>query len=516
MRLIACLVVMAVPLAAAERALSLRDAVRLACESSPDLAIERANRGSAEAAVLSAQGTFDPVLRAVGALRRATIPTGSALESPTGRLDERQHTQSLAFVQRLPWQGTRFEASFENSRSATNNPFFALNPYWVPRATATLTVPLARGRRTDAERTALLVRRGEATVVASESETRLAELIGRVEAAYWDLAGAREMLAAAALPLELARQADDATSRLIAQGELPEAERSGSTAEVARRLEAVAATQGRVHQAENALKQLLAATVDDPLWADSLALVDAQAPVASEDIGEAVRTALARRPELRTLHERANVQAAEQEAAMDSQKPQVDLTLTYVAQGLAGRAVPQLDPTFPVAVGVPRQLTGSFGRAFSQLTQGNYPTFQAGLTIDWPLRNRAAQGRMRQVAWEAERLRQERRRTELAIVAEVRQALAALAAGRTQLRAAEEAAEASSARLASEWRLFVQGETTNLALNTRRNEMAEARERTAILRRAINLAAAELRRATAAGPAEFQVQREALPHRLAK
>lgn len=136
------LLFVAAPKLAAERSLSLEEAVQLAIAQSPDAAIERTRTEEGAGAYLAARGAFQPTIKLKSLFQRATLPTSSALEGPGGRLDQHFNSQGIAIQERLPWRGITLEASLDSTRTSTSSPFFSLNPYYAPQSTQSLFIPL--------------------------------------------------------------------------------------------------------------------------------------------------------------------------------------------------------------------------------------------------------------------------------------------------------------------------------------------------------------------------------------
>ncbi len=485
-------------LMAQPRELSLREAVALALEANPEIQIERTRRDSAGALLRAAQGAFDPALRLEVQRRSARNPAASILEGANGRVDIKEWRPAAVVRQKLPWSGASWEAGWEWSRTSTTNPFSSLNPYYSPRATLGVNLPLGRFRATDRERTEVKVRQRERTLAAAEFELKLIDIAARTEAAYWAWVAARAGLAAARESVALAREAATSTERLVKEGDAAEAERAGARAALARREESAAAAQEEMERAEIALRMLLTRDSSDRLWSETWAPGDLSATPVSLAEAEALQAAR-RRPELRSSDVREQTAELQAKLAREYGKPAVDLNFSYASQGLAGREV--LDssnqiPGFPPLT-VPPLLVGGFGQATRQVFRNRFPVYQAGISIDLPLRNRSARGQMQDAELALRRTRWERVQLEKLLSVEVRQIYATLRAAESRTRAARAAAEAAMERLRSELRLLREGQANNLSVNVRQSEAAETSQLLVNAERGWNLAQAELRRVTA-------------------
>lgn len=483
--------------------LTLREAVQRAIAASPEVEAERITVQRSRALAQAARGIFDPVIRVGGELRRETRPSSSVLEAPSGRLDEHVASGSAGLAQRLPWRGLLFDSAVENTRLSSTNPFLGLNPYYTPRLQLGLTLPLLRGASTDAERTELLIRKREVTASRADLEARLADVVSRVATAYWQLVAARQFQVVAEQTLESATESLRSTERLVREGEQAETELSGARGQVARSEEALASARGAVRQAQQALQALLAASAGDPILESVLIPSEQAAQPDEAPLPELLAKALGNRAELRALAQRVSVQADRTRLAANERLPRADVQLRYVSQGLSGRENVTPGTTLPGVPGsgldfgrLPLGFSGGPWLGFGQIGDNRFPTYAGSIRLELPLRNRAADGRYAEAVLAERQAKLQGEQLRIQVALEVRQASAALSAARERMLAAERAEQASAQRLAGELRLFREGQSTNLNLNVRQNELAESRQLVVRAREVFNTAATELTRAT--------------------
>jgi len=210
---------------------------------------------------------------------------------------------------------------------------------------------------------------------------------------------------------------------------------------------------------------------------------------------------MGRRPELKEIDANLAANDVEHRQNADLVKPQMNLAVNYSLAGLAGTAKPGMDPFTAVAVPVyqrvdalsasaglpalvapstgtlPGSVVGGYGSSLANLFGAKYQSVSAGITFDFTVHNHAAQANLASTAIAQKRLALMRARAEQAIAAQVRDALQALETGRQRMRAAVAGERAAKDKLASETRLFANGESTNFLVLTRQNEYSEARRR---------------------------------------
>jgi len=302
-------------------------------------------------------------------------------------------------------------------------------------------------------------------------------------------------------------------------------------AELERREGDVLVAMENVNRSQNVLKQLLLPDRKDTLWSESFKPSDtADLRPNSIQLEDALQKALASRPELEQIGLQEEVNAIEVAYSRDQVKPQVDLLANYLSTGLAGSLLNQINPFTaqnqlvfsrlnelsalaglppiepPVQGSIPPNLVGAYGDSLSNLFQQKYRTFQTGITINLPLRNRTAEANLGRSLASGRQLQTLRHRVEQLVEADVRNALQAVATAEKRVESAGAGRTASQAQLESEERRFRVGETTNFFVLTRQNQLSEARSREMRALADHNIAVAQLQRAIAATLETFNIQ----------
>jgi HAE1 family hydrophobic/amphiphilic exporter-1 len=501
-----------------ERKLTLQEAVAMALSNNLDIEIRRADTASALAAVRGARGFFDPSFRWMPLAEARNTPAGSVLQAATGKLSENFWTQNFYYNQRLPWQGSGFQASFENGRQTSNNPFITLNPMFTSRLVLAFTQPLLRNRKVDPQRAELEVRRKQQDLSETELKLRTIDVITNVEQAYWTLVSARQDAQVRADTVEWAREQLERNRRMIDAGTLAPVELAAAEAELQRRLDTWYSSLQAITEAENALKVLIASDRQAPIWGDVIVPVDISTlePVPTDDLRPLVGQALGSRLELEATETQREINQVQRELAENQTKPQVNLVAQYVSTGLAGSLRPDENPfsasnvalyqrlnrlsaeaglppvEAPGFGSLPGQLVGGYGSTLANLFGGRYQGVQAGLQIDFTFRNNAAEAQLAQTVIGERRIRLQRDQVSQGIEAQVRNAAQAIQTARQRIAAAEASVRAAKEKLDSETRLFQTGESTNFLVLTRQNEYTDSRHRLLVAQLDFNRAVARL------------------------
>lgn len=500
-----------------ETRLTLKEAVEMALQNNLEIEIERTNQQIASEQIRAALGSFDPVFRWNPLYNRQNQPTPSPLAGVNGVLADRIHQQNFLFQGRTPWAGGTAAGAFDNSRQATNNPFVNLTPYYTTRLTLSYTQPLLRGRKLDAQRNEIRIRRKSLNISETDFQIRAIDIVARVEQAYWDLVAARQDVNVTQQAVQLAQEQLDRNQRMIDSGTLAPVEISASRAELERRKDLFFTSNGILNEVENNLKSLLAPNRGAAIWGDQIIPTDLRSGDAPEvtDIRSTVDQAVARRPELKQLGLRMESNDFDKQLARELSKPRVDIVANYINAGLAGTLNTAPNPfsagtlaqvnrlnelstlaglgPLPGGPGfgtVPDSLIGGYGSALSNLFGGSYQSVQVGLNIDVTFRNRTAKAQEATAEIQSRRLKLERTRWEQAIEAQVRNSAQAIQTAKQRIAAATASETAAREKLESETRLFQTGESTNFLVLTRQNEFLDARRRAVVAQLELNKASA--------------------------
>lgn len=482
-----------------QKRLMLKDAIEMALQNNLDLQIEKTNTVLSRSQYKQTFGVWDPVLGYRPNMSYNVTPTSSPLQAADGRLVDRNFSNNFTFSQKTPWTGTRLDATFNNSRVSTSNPFSGLNPYTQSTLGLNLSQPLLRGRRIDNDRNQIRLRRKQVDVSEADYELRVISVVTLVTQAYWDLVAARQDIDVKKQSVDLATDQYERSKRQIEAGTLAPVELSGALSELERRQDTYYSSIGLLTEVENNLKTYLAGGRDQSIWDEELIPVETSsvAPPALDDLKGIIKAAVDRRPELKSLRLRLEANEYTKDLAKNQLLPGASLVAGFTMAGLAGSRNPTPNPFFGGTSGanVPPAFIGGYGTTLSSLFGQSYTGWQAGLQIDWTVRNRAAQEGVAQANLSERSLTLQRARSEQQIESEVRNALQALRTAEQRIVAAEASVKAAKEKLDSEQRLFDTGESTNFLVLTRQNEFADSQRRSLVAKLDFNKAIARLQQA---------------------
>ena len=417
-------------------ALSLDDVIRSVVDRYPLLRAAELEQSVAAADLLSAEGGFDPSIRA----RATSIATGPYTSD---------RVEAFAEVPTALW-GTRFFAGYRVSRG--DFPVYdgkqVTGDYGEARAG--LQVPLWRDGPIDRRRAAL--RRAELGIDAARlgvGQQRI-EIVRAASLRYWDWVAAGHRVNVARDNLAIAVTRDSALAIRVEHGDIPAFERAENERVIHQRTAQVAVAERSLQNASIELSLYLRAADGSPTRPDSSRLPDAFPDIAPlhGDSRTTEESALARRPELRRI-DLMQEQARVDRALWNNQRK---LALDVVAAGAKDFG----------AVSDPR-----LGKPELELT----------LLIDIPLWTRPQDGRVQAADAALARLSHQSRFARDRVLADVRDARSALDMSVERIAATRKEVVTSRQLVQMERQRFELGEGTLLIVNLREQSLVEAQQR---------------------------------------
>lgn len=402
----------------------------------------------------------------------------------------------------LPYLGGTYKLDFASSRQSTDSSFVTLNPQFPTSVNLNLTQPLWRGLRFDANRYRLQVAQKTVLLSNEQLRQRVIETVTQAIVAYWELDYAYRNLAVQIEAVRLAEQQDLSNRRQVKQGILAPVDVIQTQTQISTFEQSVFTAQEGLTRAENILKQLILATRNDPEW--SLALIPATPlDLASEVplLSDALKEAIAGRPEIAEAKTNIQINGLDMRLSREQAKPQINAVATISAQGLSGHALPLVSnpllQDFGLTGTLPAIFPGGYTQSLNNIANGIFPTVQVGVQMSLPIRNRTALAQVSVSAAEGKRLAAQQQMVEMAVEADVRNALQSVAAARSRLGSAESASTFADEQYLSEQRQFRAGTSSVFLVLQRQTDLIAARSREIRAKADMGNALADLDRATA-------------------
>src|SRR5436853_152242 len=478
-----------------QQLMTLQDVIRLALGKNLDIESFRQSVRIAQFNLFASRGVYDITTTADINFRDATSPVtqlfagGGTAASITNKVI----TYNLINTRPIEVGGGFAEVDFLNTRVTTSSPESRLNNQYNPSLTLAYTQPLMRNLHYDANRRSIELAKKSLDISDSQFRQRVIEIINSTQRAYWDLVFAIENEKIARDTVEVTRvQLENNRKQVEAGTVAPIDLRSTEAALEARKGDVITALQG-VTTAENALKNLIINDQTDKLWTAQVIPTDQpQTGKSTVNLDEAFRLALKNRPELEQMQFQTQQKDIDLKYFKNQLKPQVDLVGIYGNTGTAGVAT----GAGGLGTFIPDRFVGGYFGALSNLFSQDFRTFQIGLRLSIPWRNRIAEANYGRTLAESRQLDARQRQLVQQVLVDVRNALQAVEAAQQRVQAAEAGEVASDAQLAGEVERFRAGLSTNFFVLQRQSELAVAKGNTVRARTDYNKALADLQRIT--------------------
>ncbi len=447
------------------------EAVRMAVDNNPDLAVSRYDPAISETDVAAARSVFLPTLES--GLRR-----NSQLLPPVDLFGGAEGTKSafwsgnLGLRQQLPWGGGSYLFNWDSSRTTSNSIISSFDPALASSLQVVFSQPLLRDFRIDPARAQLELSRRNVEI----ADTRLIETSvntkANAERAYWLLVSAIALVGVQQRSLELALELERTNRARVEVGQSPPLDMVAAQAEVAQRRENVIVARTRAREAEDLLRTVAVDSKRDDFWSLRLEPVDAvPAGGAPPDVDAAVRRALAERTDL--LRARKEIQNAETTLGLSRSQTLPDLRVeaNYLTNGAGGSRLLRTGD-FPGTI-VGTQVT-SFGNVLGQMVTADYPTWTLGLALSYPLGNSTAQAALARSRIERDQSAARLRSLELVAVRQVRDAALRLEQNQQRIETTRLGRTLAEQRLDAEQQRFEVGLSTSFLVIQAQRDLAVA------------------------------------------
>lgn len=505
--------------------ITLSEVIQRVLANDPDIAVSRIVKEEAVLNLRGARGVFDPRLGFTGHDSRVITPATSSLSGATnGKLTQKELLADPSLSGATPVFGGTYKLDFSSARQQTDSTFNTVNPQYPVSLALNLTQPLWRGLMYDDNRHRIEVAKKNVELSEEQFRQKTIERITLAVQSYRELEFAYRNFAVQTEGVRLAERQDAGNRRQVEQGLLAPVDVVQTQTQIATFRQNLFAAQSALTAAENALKVLMLPDRSDLMW--GMALIPDGPPEPRDPappLEQAVKQALAARPELKEAALSIEVNRLDSKLAHDQTKPQVDAYAMLSANGIAGQVIPPsganpfaaafsplinqinalsaqsgIPPLGPIAFGsggVPPLFVGGYGQALSALGTGHFTTAVVGVNVSLPLRNRTATAAAAVDAAEERRLRTQRRQMEMLVEQDVRNALQAVASAEERLHAATDATRYSDDQYQSEQRQFQAGASTVFLVLQRQTGLIAARTQQARAEADLGEARANLDRA---------------------
>src|SRR6202046_2002615 len=334
--------------------------------------------------------SFDPTLTLLGSAAHTTSPQSNTILTGTTALI--QQTRTFQAVYNENWDfGLGAQFTYYNQYTNVNSALFAIDPYTTGYLDLQITQNLLYGFGSAVNGRNIRVQKNNIKVSNLQFRQQVATTVSSVLNLYWDLvefwqdvlARQRGLAAAQALPANNRKQSEAGT---LAPIEVTRAE-----AQVYVSQQDLLVSQTNLLQQETVLKNALSRNgIANSTLIDAHVIPLAPITIPTRDetppVNQLVEEALANRSEI--AQSRLNIDSDKLNLVgiKNALKPTLQAFAELTNNGLTGTLTPLGAQTPGVAY-----LAGGYGNLLGEMFRRNYPNYSAGIALNIPLRNRAAQ-----------------------------------------------------------------------------------------------------------------------------
>ena len=449
--------------------LSVGDLINLIIQNNLDVGVNRLTPLSSRYLIETMYLPFEPTLHLQASVTRNTSPATSQLIGAQS-LSTLGGAYSLGFSQALD-TGTTLGVDFVMNRNSSNSAFNTFNPSYTGLLRYSFSQHLLKDYGRVNNRRQIRVAQNNQKISETQFERQLIDLVAQAQRGYWDLVFAAEDIKVKQRSMDLAQKTLSDNEIQVRIGTLAPIDVVQAESEVAnRRVQYVTSTYTEV-QTQDQVKKLITSQGDPGLILAKLIpsqVVPKPQPSDVPPVEQAIKIALENRPEIKQLQLDLQNKKIDLEYTKNQLLPAVDLFAAYNQNGVGGKETIRsgFGPTAPIVA----QSEGSIFDAFGQLFGYGYTGYSVGLSVQIPLRNRAAQGENAR-AMTDERIAEQKITSQAQQIAlEVRNALTQVDMNRARIEAATKARELSERRLEAEQKKFDLGASTiRFVLEEQRN-----------------------------------------------
>jgi outer membrane protein TolC len=448
--------------------LSLKAYLDLVVANNTDIAVQRLSIEVPKNAIQRAFGIFDPTINSSFNATRATTPATNQLQG-AAVVSQLNQPFSMRFQELLPTSTTVF-SQLNWSKLGTNDTFAIFNPAYTNTWQMGFTQPLMRNRGSYITKLPITIARATRQQQEFSVRDALLRLLVTAEGAYWDVISARENLKVNQAALKLAQASLERTNREIELGATSELERFQPEQNAATAQINVTRTEYQLRGFEDVLRRQMGADLDPDVRLLPIVLTEDVSKLpdqAKYDRDGLLQTAMDNRPDLKAQKIAIDVNDLQIKNALNTLRPLFNLTGSYQTYGRGG-------PGYLRAVTPPVFVPGGPGNAWDQMFGFDYNTWNFGLTLNLPLRDRAGAANLADAAVNKRLTALRERALQQQIRQEVLNAITSVESSREGVRLAQIAVDYAQKRADADQKRYDLGVINIFFLLSAQNDLTTA------------------------------------------
>jgi outer membrane protein len=413
---------------------------------------------------------------------------------PDTSLTQNTGTVDFAYNQAFHW-GMNLSIGFNNTRQTTNSFFSSVSPALNSNFRATITQPILQGFGFAANTRFIRIAKNNRELTDVAFRLQIIDTVDQIENIYWDLVYAYENARVQNESLSFAQKTLSDTKKQVEIGSLAPIENVRAQSTVAQDQQLVTLAQTNLQLEQLLMKNALTRTLKDPMLATAEVIPTSSVEIPNEEqvlpTEDLINDALRHRAELVESRIDLNSRDLSNKAVRSALLPTVNLFAYYGGAGVGGNQNPSnvcsnpetaLQQAFgcahpgPLSASNPEPEFPStpLGPTLNQLVNSTNPDKGVGLSLNIPLRNRAAQAVQIRSELEYRQAQMRLQQIENQVGIEVRNAQYAVQQNRASVDSAKAAVELGHQSLDAEQKKYQFGTSTNTLVLQYESQLATA------------------------------------------
>jgi outer membrane protein len=432
--------------------------------------------------------SFDPILTGTLQMDRAFSLSSNGFNG-VPVVNQNTGTANFAYQQGLA-SGTNISIGFNNTHITNNVPFTTLLPEVTTNFQFKVTQHLLQGFGFAANNRFIRIAKNNRELSDVAFRLQIIDSVDQIENIYWDLVFAYENVRVQNESLAFAQKTLSDTGKQVEIGSLAPIEVVRAQSTVAQDQQLVTAARTNLQLEQLLMKNALTRTLKDAVLANAEVIPTSTMDVPAEEqvvpTEDLISEALRHRAELVESRIDLNSRDLSNKAVRSALLPSLDLYAYYGGSGLAG----SLNPITPFCSSssstglcippgsIPAQFNigkpVGYGTALDNLVTSAAPDKGVGISLNIPLRNRAAQAVQVRSELEYRQAQMRLQQIENQVGIEIRNAQYAVQQIRASVDSAKAAVELGHQSLDAEQKKFRFGTSTNTLVLQYQSQLATA------------------------------------------
>jgi outer membrane protein TolC len=378
--------------------LSLKHFLELAMANNTDIQLQLISLEIPKNNILATFGVWDPkALASFATTRATTVPTNATTAQNAASLTKSlTQPYNLQYSQTLP-EGLSYTASFSGAKSSQTNSYNNYNPSLTANMRFSVTQPLLQNFGSYVNRIPLMTAQSNYRISDYAMRQQLLIFVNTAETAYWNVILARENVRVAESGENNASEFLKYMQKELELGALSPLDIYNPEQSLASAQLSVSQAKFALAQAEDVLRHQMGADLDPEVRQLPITLTESvdlgPADSVPVDREQAVVKALANHPAVKQAIQKLDVDDLGIRFAKNGLLPNLSFSMYYQSNGTGGMYNPGFS-TIAGAGAASAVIPGGIADALDQMFGFGYPAYYAGLTLNLPIRNRAASAAM--------------------------------------------------------------------------------------------------------------------------